>query len=196
MSDEEKQELSPNEEKQELSAVEPPQLASSKLDKEVEMVARQIADEGDVEKVKDLTHAFNVLFAKQNALRVMKLNGLLNTVTDEMILRMVTAPESFSHRDLLDYLSIVSTTMDKASKTVELIDETPAINLSQTNVNINVGEQQIGRESREKIEDAIKAIFGSMQRMGAAPEDIIQTLNEEETPKDEEQPTDTQTTNE
>ena len=185
-----------DEEKQELSAVEPPQLASSKLDKEVEMVARQIADEGDVEKVKDLTHAFNVLFAKQNALRVMKLNGLLNAVTDEMILRMVTAPESFSHRDLLDYLSIVSTTMDKASKTVELIDETPAINLSQTNVNINVGEQQIGRESREKIEDAIKAIFGSMQRMGAAPEDIIQTLNEEETPKDDEQPTDTQTTNE
>lgn len=52
--------------------------------------------------------------AKKNALRVLKLNDLLDQVSDKMMERFEKRPEEFSHRDLIDYMNTVSTTIERA----------------------------------------------------------------------------------
>ena len=53
-------------------------------------------------------------------------------------------------------------TFDRANKSLALIDETPAIQLNQVNVNIN-NEEGLDRESRLKVTEAVKAIMSRLK---------------------------------
>lgn len=127
------------------------------LDESNSHLAQQIIDEQDVDKVKDLTHMFNLNQAKKNVLRVIKLNSLLDKVSDQMLERFTKQPEAFSNSDLLSYMQVTQSAIDRANKALNLVDETPAIQINQVN-NINVNEG-LDRESRERIKDAVNAIL-------------------------------------
>lgn len=133
------------------------------LDKSTEKVANEIIKEEDLAKVQDLTHLFNLNQAKRNVVRVMKLNNLLDRVSDQMIERFEKRPDEFSNNDLLNYMNVVQASIDRASKQLNLVDETQPISLTQ--VNVNIEENKLDRESRAKITEAVNKILQMSKKL-------------------------------
>lgn len=134
-------------------------LVSASLDDQTLTIAKDILAENDLKKVKDLTHLFNLNMSKKNAIRVMTMNGLLDKITDQMVTRFEKHPDNFSNADLLNYLQVTQNAMEKASKSLNLVDETPAIQINHNNqVNVNILDG-LDRESRERIAAALKAVL-------------------------------------
>ena len=146
------------------------------LDNQTKQIAQEILDEQDIEKVKDLTNLFNLNAQKRNVMRVIKMNDLLDKVTDQVIERFEKRPDNFSNEDLIKYMQVTENTIDRANKHLNLVEETPAINLMQNNqVNINI-DTGLDRDGRERVMDAVKAILAK----AALPkeEDIIDVVED------------------
>ena len=139
-------------------------------------IAQEILNTDDVDKVKDLTALFNLNIRKKNVVRVVKMAGLLDNVTDKVIERFEKTPDNFSNEDLLKYMQVTENALDKASKNLELVEETPAIQLQQNNqVNINI-DRGLNRDSRAKVTEAVEAILKKLQNN----EQVIEVENLEE----------------
>ena len=152
------------------------------LDAQIANIAKAVVDEGDIDKVKDLTHLFNLNQSKKNLLRVMKLNGLLDTVSDKIIERFEKYPDNFSNADLLNYLQVTQNTIDKANKNLSLVDETPAIQLQQNNqVNVNIVDSY-DKESRDRIMNFIKNVLEQQNNLPQDNSDdtqLVEIIEEE-----------------
>lgn len=120
---------------------------------------------------------FNMNQSKKNALRIIKLNNLLAKVEDQAIERFEKRPDQVSHKELLEYMNVVSGQIDRAHKQVDTLSAAPTINvLTQKNeVNINMGGQELDRDSKERVMDAISALLKQVQNATSAPVDIIET---------------------
>ena len=137
------------------------ELSVVNVNSDIEKTAQSILDENDLDKVKDLTHLFNLNQAKKNVVRIMKLNGLMDTVADKIIERFEKYPDNFSNAELLSYLQVTQNTIEKASKSLELIDETPAIQFNNnTQVNVSIIDS-LDRESKARGADVIRSILNS-----------------------------------
>ena len=139
-------------------------------------VAQQILNTDDLEQVKDLTNLFNLNMRKKNVLRTLKMDSLLDKVTDQVIERFEKRPDNFSNEDLIKYMQVTENAIDRANKHLNLVEETPAINLMQNNqVNINI-DTGLDRDGRERVMDAVKAILAK----AALPkeEDIIDVVED------------------
>ena len=136
-------------------------ISTQGLDEKTNQLAQTIINEDDVDKIKDLTHLFNLNQAKKNVIRVMKLNGLLDTVSDKIIERFEKYPDNFSSADLLNYLQVTQNAIDKANKNLSLVEETPVIQVNHNNqVNVNIIDSY-DRDSKERVMEAIKAILSN-----------------------------------
>lgn len=150
------------------------------LDSKNNEIAQKILDAETVEETKDLTALFNLNSQKRNVLRVLKMNNLLDKVTDQIIERFEKNPNLFTNEDLLKYMQVTENAIDRANKNLNMIEETPPIQLLQQNqVNININ-QGLNRESRQRVIETVQAILNSSQNNSA--EDVIDV-----TPVDEEQ---------
>ena len=131
------------------------------LQNKTDELVSQILAEDDVNKVKDLTHLFNVACVKKDIIRVKTLDTLYDTVISKVAERFEKRPDEFSNSDLISYMQATQNALDKAKKSASSVDETPAILQQQNNqVNINIGDsEQLNRESREKVIDAIDAFL-------------------------------------
>lgn len=155
-------------------------LSTVDIDNQSKQLAQHILDESDVEKVKELTQLFNLNQAKKNVLRVMKLNGLLDTVSDKIIDRFDKFPDNFSNDDLIKYLQVTQTAIEKANKNLNLVDETPIIQVNHNNqLNVNISET-LDRDSRERVLAFVKA---ALQQNTAEETDFVEI--EEEVNADE-----------
>ena len=129
------------------------------LDIKTRDIAQKILDEEDVDAVKDLTNLFNLNAQKRNVMRVIKMNDLLDKVTDQVIQRFEKTPANFSNEDLIKYMQVTENAIDRANKNLNLVEETPPIQLMQNNqVNINI-DNGLDRESREKVLSIVEAIL-------------------------------------
>lgn len=129
------------------------------LDIKTRDIAQKILDEEDVDAVKDLTNLFNLNAQKRNVMRVIKMNDLLDKVTDQVIQRFEKTPANFSNEDLIKYMQVTENAIDRANKNLNLVEETPPIQLMQNNqVNINIANG-LDRESREKVLSIVEAIL-------------------------------------
>lgn len=132
------------------------------INNKVESIANQIVKEDDYKKVRDLTDIFNLMQAKKNALRILKLTGLLDKIDDQIIKRFEMSPDNFSNKDLLDYLQIIQTTITKANENLNNTKEISITPIQQNNqVNINI-INQLDRESRDKVADTVKFLLKQM----------------------------------
>lgn len=151
-----------------------PPLDLVPLDEKTALIAQQILDEQDIDKVKDLTALFNLNAQKRNVMRVIKMNGLLDKVTDQVIERFEKYPANFSNDDLIKYMQVTENAIDRANKNLNLVEETPAIQLMQNNqVNINI-DNGLDRDSREKVLDAVKAILANAAKPEPEVVDVIE----------------------
>jgi hypothetical protein len=89
------------------------------------------------------------------------MNDLLDKVTDQVIERFEKRPDNFSNDDLIKYMQVTENAIDRANKHLNLVEETPQIQLMQNNqVNINIGSE-LDRDSRERVMNAVRAILAS-----------------------------------
>lgn len=125
-----------------------------------------ILQETDIDKLKDLTHVFNAFQAKRQILRVNALNDVQDALVAQMARRLQETPNNFNNNDIAMWMKTVQQTLDSAQNSVKSIDDVPAIvNQNNTQINVNV-EDNLSRESREKIMDALQAILGSVENAG------------------------------
>lgn len=149
------------------------------LDEKTRALAQRILDEEDVDKIKDLTALFNLNAQKRNVMRVIKMNNLLDKVTDQITERFEKTPDNFSNDDLVKYMQVTENAIDKASKNLNLVEETPAIQLLQQNqVNINI-DNGLDRESRERVLDFVKAALEKANATTTDFEDVVDIKEEE-----------------
>lgn len=134
------------------------------LDNSNREIVQKIIDEKDINNLKNLSYLFNLNQAKKNVLRVLKLNNLLDRVSDQMIERFEKRPGEFSNNDLLNYFNVTQNAIDRANKSINLVDETPAIQFNQLNVNLKE-EDILDKESRERVKDAVKAIMSKLGKV-------------------------------
>jgi len=108
---------------------------------------------------------FNINQSKKNALRVIKLNSLLDKVEDQAIDRFKMRPDQVSNKELLEYMTVVSNQIDRAQKSVDSLKDTPAIHITNQNneVNINVGPK-LDRDSKERVMDVIATLLKQVQK--------------------------------
>ena len=150
------------------------------LDDETNSIAQKIIDESDLDEVKKLTQLFNLNQSKKNAMRVLKLNSLLDRVSDQMIERFEKKPGEFSNSDLLNYLTVTQNAIDRANKSLNLVEDTPAIQLQQNNqINVNIIDS-LSRDSKEKVTDAVKSILAKIQLMDSQDTNTVQIIQEED----------------
>lgn len=135
------------------------------LDRDTQDIAKQIIAEKDAEKVKDLTHLFNLNQRKKDVIRIMKLNNLLDMVSDQMIERFRQRSDNFSNQDLNSYMQVVQSAIDRTQKSLDNVADVPSIQINTQNnndVTINVNDG-LDRDSKEKVADAIKAILNRLK---------------------------------
>lgn len=149
------------------------------LDLKTSQIAHDIIKEDNVDTIKDLTHLFNLNQAKKNVIRLMKLNGLLDTVSDKIIERFEKYPDNFSNEDLIKYLQVTENAIDKANKNLSLVDDTPIIQVNHNNqVNVNLIDTY-DKESKERILNFVNSVL-SMEKC----QDVIE-IQEDEVKTDE-----------
>lgn len=153
-------------------------ISTKSLDEKTTQIAQSIINEENVDAIKDLTHLFNLNQAKKNVLRVMKLNGLLDTVSDKIIERFEKYPDNFSSADLLNYLQVTQNAIEKANKNLSLVEDTPAIQINHNNqLNLNIIDSY-DRESKERVMEFVKSVLASSANVEEVSEYI--ELKEEE----------------
>ena len=154
-------------------------VSTQGLDEKTLQIAQTIINEEDVDKIKDLTHLFNLNQAKKNVIRVMKLNGLLDTVSDKIIERFEKYPDNFSSADLLNYLQVTQNAIDKANKNLSLVEDTPVIQVNHNNqVNLNIIDSY-DRDSKERVMEFIKSVLAQSNNVDEAV-DFIEIKEEDD----------------
>ena len=139
---------------------------------EANTLAGEILKEDNLDHLKNLTNLFNLNQAKKNVIRVLKLNELLDKVQDQMLERFKKKPGEFSNDDLISYMQVTQQAIDRANKSLKLVDDTPAIQV--TNVNITTEKESVlSRESREKIDNVIKTLMSKLNLPETPTEEII-----------------------
>ena len=144
-------------------------------------IVSDIIKSENLTQIKDLTHLFNINQCKKQALRVSKYNQLLDKISNNIEKRLQKKPDEFSNSDLIDYFKTLETSVEKSNKSMNTIDQAPAIKqTTPTNqVNINIIDT-VDRESKQKIADAIKAIL---------QKSLVETNNNQENDNDSVQTT-------
>lgn len=149
---------------------------TTKINNDNKELTQQLLDCKDLDKVKELTALFNLNAQKKSAVRILKMNNLLDKVTNEIIERFDKKSQTFTNDDLLKYMQAVENSIDKSSKTLGMVEETPAIQYQQNNqVNIHVNETGLNRDSRQKVLDVVNQI---LKQAKSDTSDIKEITNE------------------
>ena len=173
------------EEKEELKGEElpedellPAELDLLPLEQETDKVLHEIVKAETVDELKGYTAKFNLNMAKKNAIRIAKLQNLLDSVNDQAIERFTKYPSEFSNKEVLDYMKAVQEQINSSQQALEEAGDKPMIQITDkhSEVNINVENPALGtRESKERVINAVQAL---MQYMTTAPQNEV--IEEEE----------------
>ena len=127
-------------------------------------VAAKLAEAHDMDELQRLTQLFNINQAKRDALRVLKLNDILNKLDDQVSERVEKHPDQFSNADLLNYVNAVQQSINKSSQSVNGLSQTPLIQLNQQNNVVNVGGEELTRKSREKVLETVRQFLNLSEK--------------------------------
>lgn len=160
------------------------QVTRAQLDAESIELLNQVIAESDADKAKDLTYLFNVNQNKKTMIRVNKLNELLDTITDQAILRFTTRPDNISNQELLQSLKVVQEAIERGQKQVSTQTEqqAPLIQINQQSVNVGTDADKLSRESRENVKNAVMSILSGLGVENAVinPQEVIEIKDNED----------------
>ena len=144
----------------------PTEIDTLPLEEETKQIIADIVKAKDVDSLKELTDIFAINQAKKNALRIVKLNNLLDAVNDQAIERFERRPDEISNKEILDYMKVVQEQINNSNRTLESIDTKPMIQINKNEVNINVEKSTLGQlneDEKEKVKNAIQQLLKQAQ---------------------------------
>ena len=134
----------------------------STLETPVDELEQRLIQETDIDELKNVINLFNLNIKKKDIIRTNKLSDLQDLVTSQIGERLEKNAGAFSNKDLIDYFKVLQDSINKADNSLDTVD-TPAIQLNQQ-INLNVSkEEELDRESRARIADAVNSILVKMQ---------------------------------
>lgn len=135
-------------------------MALLPLDEQETKIVQDIIRAPTQKELQEQFDLFNINQSKKNALRVIKLNSLLDKVEDQAIERFEKRPDQISNKELLDYMQVVATQIDRSQKFIDTLKDKPSIKVTDKsqNVNINIGTD-LDRDSKERVMDAIQGLL-------------------------------------
>lgn len=143
----------------------PDEKAIATLDTPVEELEQKLVSETDIDELKNIINLFNLNIKKKDILRTNKLNDLQDKVTEQIGQRLEYNAGAFSNKDLIEYFKVIQDTINKADNSLSSID-TPAIqfNQNQFNVQVNSNADELDKESRDRVADAVKSILAKLEK--------------------------------
>lgn len=140
-----------------------------------EELEKKLLDEADVEQVKNIIDLFNLNIKKKDAIRNSKLSELQDKISVQMQNRIEQNADAFSNKDLLDYFKTIQETLKNSS--VSSDDLKVPVQIAQQQINVNIQEPTLDRESKNKVLAAIRSILNKEQ--GSSIEGTILDIKEE-----------------
>lgn len=153
-------------------------INTEKIDNNTKDLAVKILEEESDVETKKMIQLFNLNQSKKNVIRVLKLSQLLDRIYDQMIARVENRPGEFSNDDLMKYVTTIQSAIDKANKSLDLVQETPAIQMN-TQINIMNDGEQFDRESRDRISKAVESILKRAKDTGITIDDYTVSSDDE-----------------
>lgn len=130
------------------------------VDASIKDVVEDIVGANDPQSFQQLTAIFNQNIAKKNMIRVLKLNGVLDKLSEEALNRVLYDSHNIEDKDLISYLKTIQDIIDKSTKSTEIISEQTPISLNQTNNVINItNTPQLPPDSRQKVLNVVEEIL-------------------------------------
>lgn len=135
------------------------------LDEQEEKIVNEIIKAPTQKELQEQFDLFNINQSKKNALRIIKLNSLLDKVEDQAIERFEKRPDQVSNKELLDYMQVVANQIDRSQKVIDTLKDKPMIkvNNQKNEVNINIGTE-LNRDSKERVMDAIQVLLKQLNK--------------------------------
>lgn len=145
------------------------------LNEESKALINQIVAETDDQKTKDLVALFNTNQNKKTMVRVDKLSELLDTITEQALVRFTLKPDEISNKELFDGLKIVQDLIERGQKQVSGVGETPLIQVNQQTNEVNIGNasESLNRESRERVKSVVLDLLNNITSQASQP--IVET---------------------
>jgi len=109
--------------------------------------------------IKDLTYLFNEAQIKQSMLRAEKVSRLYDKVVDKIEHRIDTKSDNFTNAELLNAINVLQKSTDSTLTYINSINEKPQVQLVSNNVNVNIDNNQLPKESRDRIMSAASALL-------------------------------------
>ena len=115
-------------------------------------------------ELKDMVQLFNIAQTKKNVIRAHKLGELYDGVTDKISERVEKRADEISTKELVDIFNATQKAKDSLEKALGAVEEMPAIQLNQQNINISVdNKDELSRDSKIKVMEAVKAFLDSQK---------------------------------
>jgi hypothetical protein len=155
--------------------------ARTALSTEAQKLVGELTFERDRQKMQAIEQQFNDIQRKKQLARVSKLSDVQDMLTDQFYRRISERPDEISNKEMLDGMKVVQDLMEKNLKQAETIEEIPQlIQINQTEVNVG---NNLNRDSRERVKNAVIDILNSINKAQTVPEEptyIEAEFNEEE----------------
>lgn len=144
------------------------------LDAEESKIVHDIIEAPTQQELQAQFDLFNMAQNKKNALRIIKLNKLLDKVEDQAIERFEKRPDQVSNRELLDYMQVVSGQIDRSQKQIDSLKDKPMISIKHetTEVNLNM-TPELDRDSKNRVLNAIANLLQQAQKPVIEEDNVI-----------------------
>jgi len=122
----------------------------------------RLLNEVDSDEVRNIIDLFNLNIKKKNVIRTGKLSELQDAISQQMIERVEKNADAFSNKDLLDYFRTIQQTLSASDTSSDNI-KVP-VQIMQNQINVNVDNNGLNRESKLRVIEAIKSIMNKQNR--------------------------------
>ena len=176
------------EEKQEIMVPElpeddmlPAELDLLPLETETKEVLTDIVKAQTNDELKGYLAKFNLNMAKKNAVRIAKLQNLLDAVDDQAIERMEKHPSEFSNKEIQEYMKTVQDQINSSQRAIDSLEEKPMIQITDKHSEVNINVENPALSSRDAKERMMKAVQALVQQMTVVPTEKQSSENIDET---------------
>jgi len=176
------------EEKQEQEALElpedemlPAELDLLPLQTETKEVLNDIVKAKSNEELKGYLARFNLNMAKKNAVRIARMQNLLDAVDDQAIERMEKHPSEFSNKEIQEYMKTIQDQINSSQKAIDGLEEKPMIQITDKHSEVNINVESPALASREAKDRVMKAVEALTKQLVNKPEEPKDSDNIDET---------------
>jgi hypothetical protein len=110
--------------------------------------------------------------------RLDSLSGLQDKLVGLLTKRVTDRPDEMSNQEVMQALKIVQDLMDRSIKNVTTEPEKPVIQINTQTNNIGTGLDEIPRESRDRVRNAIMSVLGSINKATTEEAEVVELQDE------------------